>query len=94
MSCQAYWEEIDRLLIDNNFARAAELKAAYEDGYEKIDFYLHFEWPSYRMQGRVHLMDGGVRASAYLQGTTRSHDFDCCHLGNVFRLRPVAQDGE
>ena len=35
-----------------------------------------------------------VCASACLQGTTRSHELNRGHLGNVFHLEPVAQDGE
>ena len=52
---------------------------------------------------RREMTDGEVHASACLQGTTRirladgsfwPHDSDGGHLGNVFCLEPVAQDGK
>ena len=84
MSYQAYREEIDRLLWDGDFAGAAQLQAMYEkqDGSD-ICFNIKLE----------RRMDGGVHGSASLIGTLMSHNM-IGHLGDVFRLESVAQDGE
>ena len=95
MSYEAYEEELERLLDADDYAGAAQLRDTMLDVYENIDFYLLFEWPSYRMQGNVVvLQDYRMQGQAYLQGTTWSHDLHRGHLGNVFRLGQVAQDGE